>query len=101
MASELVLTLGRIIIVIGAALELRHLLTAVWKKFEGCTDLRSAVDRALRLDDVTAVGIAVCVLLAAAIVVTIGSEFGLLAGMSASHETEQTSSASISIASRG
>lgn len=74
MALDQVIFLGKAVVLLAACLELRHLVAAIRKHFEGCRDLRAAVARAANLDDATAVGLVVCALIAVGIVVTIYGE---------------------------
>lgn len=71
------LGIGWIVVLLGAALHLRHLISVILKKFEGCTSASEAFGRALRLDDVTLLGIAMSVVLALSLIATV---IGELAG---------------------
>lgn len=74
MAIDMVLGVGNAVVLVGALLELRHLIAAIRKHFDGCAGLRSALVRAGKLDDATLVGMVVCAILAVAIGVTIYGE---------------------------
>jgi hypothetical protein len=74
---DMVMGVGKAVVLVGALLELRHLIAAIAKHFNGCASLRSVLARAGKLDDATLVGMVVCAILAVAIAVTI---YGELAG---------------------
>jgi hypothetical protein len=71
----MIMGVGRAVVLVGALLELRHLIAAIKKHFKGCEDVRAVVARATQLDDATLVGMVVCAILAVAIVVTVYGEF--------------------------
>lgn len=72
----MVMGVGRAVVLVGALLELRHLIAAIRKHFSGCQDLRAMMARATQLDDATLVGMVVCAILAMAITATIYGEVG-------------------------
>ena len=74
MAVGKALILGKAVLVVAALLELRHLIAAICVHFEGCRGVSAVLTRAARLDDATAVGLVVCILMALAVVVTIYGE---------------------------
>jgi len=67
---------GKVVVLTGALLEIRHLVAAVSKHFEDCPNLWSAIARVKTLDDATLIGMIVCGILGVAIVVTILGELG-------------------------
>ena len=76
MSVDNAVAIGKAVVVVGALLELRHLVSAILKHFAGCQGIRSAMSRAVQMDDATIVGTVVCAILAVGIVVTILGEFG-------------------------
>lgn len=74
MTSGLLLILGKVVVLIGAGLEVRHLIGAIRKQFSGCSDLRSVATRAMTLDDVTIAGIILCLTLVVALAFTLANE---------------------------
>jgi hypothetical protein len=71
---DMVLGVGKAVVLVGALLELRHLIAAISKHFHGCAGLQSVLARAGKLDDATLVGMVVCAILAVAIAITICGE---------------------------
>ena len=72
---DLILKVGKAVVLVGALLELRHLIAAIRKHFHDCENVWAVLNRATQLDDATLVGMAVCAILAIAIVVTVYGEF--------------------------
>jgi hypothetical protein len=64
------LAIGRLIVLVGAILELRHLGEAVCQHFEGCSTAAAIIARLATLDDATIVGILTCLILAGALLLT-------------------------------
>lgn len=65
--GDLASIFGRVVILVGAVLELRHLATSVLGIFSDCRTFGCAFSRLIRLDDVSLAGLALCLALAVAI----------------------------------
>jgi hypothetical protein len=64
---------GSAVLMLSAAIGLRHLTMAVFERFRGCRDARGFAERFLSLDDVTIAGVVTCGLVAVVLSVDLGT----------------------------
>lgn len=78
--NAVVLTLGLIVLLFGSVLYLRHLATGIAKHFQDCKDAREVLQRAMKLDEITAAGILFLIVLAIAAVLKLAAEIAHMMG---------------------